>query len=469
MASRAGQKGTIGILVPQSDMPFTRGGIVPDIIINPHAIPSRMTLGQLVEMLFGKALLNIGGFGDCTPFVNKGPKHDTYGDILENYGYNRGGTEILYNGFTGEQLESEIYMGPTYYMRLKHMVKDKINHRARGPMQMLTRQTVQGRANDGGLRIGEMERDGVIGHGATAFLKESFIVRGDEYKMAICNNSGTIAVYNVANNQFYSLYSDGYIKFNDTEIMEDMKLESFTRFGRSFSIVNVPYSLKLLIQELQTMNIQMRLITEDNINHNMSLTSSLNLQNLLKEDVNNFKIYKERLSEKLSKDHNIKTNLNKGLMNMQLNTDAFDENNIENKIQANDDFGFFERGYTPQPVDSPAYVPISLNSNSQSDEGDDTYESNNDVPYAPAQGPPVNNDVSVVSMNDLQSQIDKNNNKSILEPVELDLSSNSVMNETEFKETNANITINNDEPKSMNNISNNIQEIPDNGFTIKKV
>ena len=129
-------------------------------------------------------------------FINKGSKHEIFGKMLKDIGYNSSGNEILYNGESGEQLHMELFIGPCYYMRLKHMVKDKINYRAQGPRTVLTRQTVQGRANDGGLRIGEMERDCIIAHGATQFLKESMLKRGDEYFVAICNNTGTIAIYN---------------------------------------------------------------------------------------------------------------------------------------------------------------------------------------------------------------------------------------------------------------------------------
>ena len=174
-ASRAGQKGTIGIVLEEANMPTTADGIRPDIIVNPHAFPSRMTIGHLVESLIGKTCAVYGGFGDCTAFMNKGPKDKMFGDLLTRQGYSSTGNEIMYNGMTGEQLETEIYVGPTYYMRLKHMVKDKINYRARGPRTVLTRQTVGGRANDGGLRIGEMDRDAVIAHGMTGFLRESMI------------------------------------------------------------------------------------------------------------------------------------------------------------------------------------------------------------------------------------------------------------------------------------------------------
>jgi hypothetical protein len=155
------------------------------------------------------------------------------------------------------------------------MVKDKINFRARGPNTNLTRQPVQGRANDGGLRIGEMERDGVIAHGATRFLQESMLVRGDNYYMAICNKTGMTAIYNPDNDVFMSPMADGPIQFNDA-LTDNPKLVNITRFGRSFSVVQIPYSLKLLIQELQTMNCVMRVITDDNIDQIESMSFSNN-------------------------------------------------------------------------------------------------------------------------------------------------------------------------------------------------
>jgi DNA-directed RNA polymerase beta subunit len=213
MASRAGQKGTLGLIIPEEDMPFTADGIRPDLIINPHAIPSRMTIGQIVESLFGKVCVSYGAFGDCTAFQVKGVNYSTYAPLLVKAGFNSTGNQVLYNGMTGQQLAADIYMGPTYYMRLKHMVKDKINFRARGPNTMLTRQPVQGRANDGGLRIGEMERDGICAHGMSYFLNESFLVRGDEYYIAVCNKTGAISIYNEAKNLFLSPYADGPIEF----------------------------------------------------------------------------------------------------------------------------------------------------------------------------------------------------------------------------------------------------------------
>ena len=278
--SRCGQQGTIGLIIPEEDMPFARSGIKPDIIVNPHALPSRMTIGQLVETLMGKAGLLYGAFGDCTAFNNSGSKHVQFGDLLTNMGYHSSGNEVLYNGLTGEQMYSEIFMGPTYYMRLKHMVKDKINYRALGPRTVLTRQTVQGRANDGGLRIGEMERDGIIAHGATKFLQESMLVRGDDYYVAVCNKSGAVAIYTESINLFLSPFADGPIRFIKN-IDDSLNIDNISKYGRDFSIVRVPYALKLLIQELQTMNVQMRIITEDNIDQFNSMSFSNNIDLLM--------------------------------------------------------------------------------------------------------------------------------------------------------------------------------------------
>ena len=278
MASRAGQKGTIGLVVPEEDMPFNKDGIRPDIIVNPHALPTRMTIGQLVECIIGKASAIYGGYSDCTAFNNKGSKSGVFGDMLSREGYHSSGNEVLYNGMTGEQIEAEIFMGPNYYMRLKHMVKDKINYRALGPRTALTRQPVSGRANDGGLRIGEMERDSVISHGMADFLRESMMERGDKYYMAVCNTTGMLAVYNPSKNLFMSPMADGPIKYVGSLDGKEMNIENITKFGRNYSVVAVPYSLKLLLQELQTTNIQLRIITEDNIKQieNMSYSNNIN-------------------------------------------------------------------------------------------------------------------------------------------------------------------------------------------------
>ena len=275
-ASRVGQKGTIGMVIPERDMPFTKDGIRPDLIINPHAIPSRMTIGQLVETLTGKVCATKAVFADSTAFGQPGSQTPLYGKILQDSlqddpAYESYGNEILYNGMTGEQIETSIFIGPVYYMRLKHMVKDKQQSRCLGPRSALTKQPVGGRANEGGLRIGEMERDSILAHGATCFLNESMMERGDKYYMAVCNQSGMLAIYNPTKNLFMSPMAEGPLKFLDQDLATTsatdpgLRVETVTRFGRDFSVVEIPYALKLLIQELQTINIQLRIITEDNI------------------------------------------------------------------------------------------------------------------------------------------------------------------------------------------------------------
>lgn len=164
------------------------------------------------------------------------------------------------------------------------MVKDKINYRALGPRTALTRQPVSGRANDGGLRIGEMERDAIIGHGATDFLRESMMERGDKYYMAVCNKTGMLAIYNPSKNVFMSPMADGPVHYVGSLDGKEMHIENVTRFGRDFSVICVPYSLKLFLQELQTMNIQMRLITEDNIQQLENMGYSKNIDKLMGAD-----------------------------------------------------------------------------------------------------------------------------------------------------------------------------------------
>jgi hypothetical protein len=191
-------------------------------------------------------------------------------------------------------------------MRLKHMVKDKINYRARGPNTMLTKQPVQGRANDGGLRVGEMERDGILAHGMSYFLNESFLIRGDEYYIAICNKTGAVAIYNEAKNLFLSPYADGPIQFA-TNPDGTQNIKNLSKFGRSFSILRVPYSLKLLIQELQVMNVQMRIITDDNVDQLLSMSYSDNINKLLQlgnKDLKEVtKDYTKDVSDKVNKDN----------------------------------------------------------------------------------------------------------------------------------------------------------------------
>ena len=286
LGSRIGQKGTVGCILSEADMPYTENGLKPDLIINPHAIPSRMTIGQLYETVLSKIGCMIGGYGDCTAMLGQNADKQTISNSLTQLGFHSSGNEVMYNGMNGLQLNSDIFIGPTYYMRMKHMTKDKINYRGTGPRTVLTRQSVDGRANDGGLRIGEMERDALIGNGMSHFLSESFLKRGDEYYVAICNQTGMIAIYNEAQNIFLSPFADGPIQFASGLEKDSfgMRIKTVSRFGRSFSIVKIPYSLKLLIQELQTMNVVTRIITDDNISQLSSLSYSDTFQSTIQVD-----------------------------------------------------------------------------------------------------------------------------------------------------------------------------------------
>jgi DNA-directed RNA polymerase II subunit RPB2 len=239
-SSRHGQKGTLGNIIPEDDMPFTRDGVKPDIIINPHAIPSRMTIGQLKETILGKTLVSLGLFGDGTSF---GDFHVT--DIskeLLKVGYEAHGNELMYNGLTGEQLECSVFLGPVFYQRLKHMVNDKTHSRSIGPMVNLTRQPAEGRSRDGGLRFGEMERDCMISHGAARFTKERLYDVSDKYEVHVCKKCGLIASYN-----------------NELHIHLCKTCGNRT----DFAFVKLPYACKLMMQELTTMNVSTRLITEN--------------------------------------------------------------------------------------------------------------------------------------------------------------------------------------------------------------
>ena len=237
-SSRHGQKGTIGNIIPECDMPFTESGVKPDIIINPHAIPSRMTIAQLKETLLGKVLLEMGLFGDGTSFGDFEIK-----DIckkLREVGYESTGNELLYNGLTGEQIETSIFMGPVFYQRLKHMVSDKYHSRATGPMVNLTHQPAEGRARDGGLRYGEMERDCMCSHGASRFNKGRLYDASDAFSVHVCKRCGMIAAYN-------DKYHIHHCKMCDNR--------------SDFNYVELPYACKLMFQELMTMNVAPRMLT----------------------------------------------------------------------------------------------------------------------------------------------------------------------------------------------------------------
>jgi DNA-directed RNA polymerase II subunit RPB2 len=244
MSSRHGQKGTVGNIIPECDMPFTKDGLRPDVIINPHAIPSRMTIAQLKETLLGKLLLELGIFGDATSFGDLDVK--TISEELQKVGYESYGNEIMYNGLTGEQLEMSTFIGPVFYQRLKHMVNDKQHSRSMGPMVNLTRQPAEGRSRDGGFRIGEMERDVMIAHGASRLCRERLYDVSDKYSMHVCKKCGMTASYNDGKNN-----KDFIIHLCNT-------CGNKTDFAR----VEIPYAFKLLSQELQTINVATRIITE---------------------------------------------------------------------------------------------------------------------------------------------------------------------------------------------------------------
>jgi DNA-directed RNA polymerase II subunit RPB2 len=248
MCSTHGQKGTVGIILPQADMPFTKDGITPDIIMSPHAIPSRMTTGQLIECLVGKVSAILGLETDGTPYQRLDV--ESIKDLLEELGYNRNGYEKLYDGRTGKAMNSEIFIGPVYYQRLKHMVNDKIHGRARGPRTMTTRQPPEGRSRDGGLRFGEMERDCVISHGMSRFLKERMMETADAYTAHVCDKCGLFAQRMIRKD------SSQFIRKSDVFWCPSCRNKT------DVSKVRLPYAFKLMIQELMSMNIAPRIRTK---------------------------------------------------------------------------------------------------------------------------------------------------------------------------------------------------------------
>jgi DNA-directed RNA polymerase II subunit RPB2 len=239
MASLHGQKGVCGIILQEDDMPFTSEGLHPDIIINPHAIPSRMTIGHLIECVSAKFACMEGTTIDATAFElhNLEQIYDT----LPKYNLQRHGNEILYNGCTGEQINTEIFYGPTYYYRLKHMVEDKINYRSVGPKEAITRQPTKGRSSGGGLKIGNMEMNALISHGIANFIKETIAERSDKLLTSIDRETGTMSFPNARLKTLLSSY--GY-ENNDHALIE------------------IPHSMKILIQELEAVGLGVKLKTK---------------------------------------------------------------------------------------------------------------------------------------------------------------------------------------------------------------
>ena len=232
--SRHGQKGIVGLIVNPSDMPFTSSGITPDLLFSPHSIPSRMTVSHLLEALGGKVAALSGRIIDGTTFSSE-PEEKLRSE-LSKLGFREDGTEVMYSGITGKPFKARIFIGSMYYLKLKHMVANKLHARARGPIQLLTRQPTEGRAKEGGLRLGEMEKDTFVAHGASLLLKERF--DSDRIILPICERSGMIAIHDRYKNRYYSpIYGD------DTTV----------------SNIEISYAFKLLLDELRALGIYPKL------------------------------------------------------------------------------------------------------------------------------------------------------------------------------------------------------------------
>jgi DNA-directed RNA polymerase subunit B' len=236
--SRHGQKGVVGIIVPYADMPFSASGLVPDLIFSPHGIPSRMTISHLIELVGGKVGALGGRFIDGTTFSSE-PEEKLRQELL-NLGFREDGTETMYNGVTGQQLTTRIFIGNMYYLKLKHMVANKLHSRARGPIQLLTRQPTEGRAKEGGLRLGEMEKDTFVAHGASLLLKERF--DSDKTIVPVCESCGLIAIHDEFKNRNYCNVCGENVEVSNVEIS---------------------YAFKLLLDEIKSLGIYPKLVLKN--------------------------------------------------------------------------------------------------------------------------------------------------------------------------------------------------------------
>jgi DNA-directed RNA polymerase subunit B len=241
-ASRHGQKGVVGILAKAEDLPYTADGISPDVLINPHAFPSRMTVGMMMESITGKAAAIRGRKVDASAFV--GEKMDDVKGVLKDAGFEYSGKEIMYDGKTGKQFAVEVFIGVVYYQKLHHMVADKIHARARGQVQMLTKQPTEGRARGGGLRFGEMERDCIIAYGASMILKDRLLDESDKTDIFVCERCGLVAYHDVKQRKFHCRICENKGKV---------------------SSVSVAYAFKLLLQEMSSLAIAPRLLIKERV------------------------------------------------------------------------------------------------------------------------------------------------------------------------------------------------------------
>ena len=241
-ASRHGQKGVLGILAKAEDLPYTAEGISPDVLINPHAFPSRMTVGMMMESICGKAGALRGKQFDGSAFV--GEKIDEVKPVMDAAGFKYSGKEIMYDGRTGQSFPVEVFIGVVYYQKLHHMVADKIHARARGQVQMLTKQPTEGRARGGGLRFGEMERDCLIAYGASMILKDRLLDESDKADIFVCERCGLVAYHDVKQRKYVCRVCGDKAKV---------------------SSVSVAYAFKLLLQEMQSLNIAPRLLIEEKV------------------------------------------------------------------------------------------------------------------------------------------------------------------------------------------------------------